>query len=519
MKWQDRADVVVIGTGVAGLAAALAAHRRGSRVIVLSKTADTATFYAQGGIAVVLPRTSDSIDAHVNDTVAAGGGLCDPDAVRSIVADGYRAVSELVSDGARFDETAPGRWALTREGGHSRRRIIHAGGDATGAEVQRALDHAAAILDIRRNHVARQLLYDNDGITGVEVISDDGVGIVHAPAVILATGGLGNLYRATTNPEGSTGDGVTLALWAGVPVSDIEFVQFHPTMLYDGRVEGRRPLITEALRGEGAKLVDAQGVSVTADVHPMGDLAPRDVVAAAIEARLRQSGDPCVYLDARAVSDVARRFPTVTAACRAAGIDPAHDLIPVVPGAHYSCGGVVTDVHGRTELAGLFAAGEVARTGMHGANRLASNSLLEGLVVGGRAGCAAAEHTTARGAVVASSPEPSTRKALGRKDLQRLMSAHASVVRDAHGLTELEQRLEVAPACAARSRSAIEDIALTVTARAVAAAALARSETRGCHHRADCPHTDPAQAQSISVRLASDGGVVVNAPVPAGACG
>ena len=519
MKWQDRADVVVIGTGVAGLAAALAAHRRGSRVIVLSKTADTATFYAQGGIAVVLPRTSDSIDAHVNDTVAAGGGLCDPDAVRSIVADGYRAVSELVSDGARFDETAPGRWALTREGGHSRRRIIHAGGDATGAEVQRALDHAAAILDIRRNHVARQLLYDNDGITGVEVISDDGVGIVHAPAVILATGGLGNLYRATTNPEGSTGDGVALALWAGVPVSDIEFVQFHPTMLYDGRVEGRRPLITEALRGEGAKLVDAQGVSVTADVHPMGDLAPRDVVAAAIEARLRQSGDPCVYLDARAVSDVARRFPTVTAACRAAGIDPAHDLIPVVPGAHYSCGGVVTDVHGRTELAGLFAAGEVARTGMHGANRLASNSLLEGLVVGGRAGCAAAEHTTARGAVVASSPEPSARKALGRKDLQRLMSAHASVVRDAHGLTELEQRLEVAPACAARSRSAIEDIALTVTARAVAAAALARSETRGCHHRADYPYTDPAQAQSISVRLAPDGGVVVNAPVPAGACG
>ena len=519
MKWQDRADVVVIGTGVAGLAAALAAHRRGSRVIVLSKTADTATFYAQGGIAVVLPRTSDSIDAHVNDTVAAGGGLCDPDAVRSIVADGYRAVSELVSDGARFDETAPGRWALTREGGHSRRRIIHAGGDATGAEVQRALDHAAAILDIRRNHVARQLLYDNDGITGVEVISDDGVGIVHAPAVILATGGLGNLYRATTNPEGSTGDGVALALWAGVPVSDIEFVQFHPTMLYDGRVEGRRPLITEALRGEGAKLVDAQDVSVTADVHPMGDLAPRDVVAAAIETRLRQSGDPCVYLDARAVSDVARRFPTVTAACRAAGIDPAHDLIPVVPGAHYSCGGVVTDVHGRTELAGLFAAGEVARTGMHGANRLASNSLLEGLVVGGRAGRAAAEHTTARGAVVASSPEPSTRKALSRKDLQRLMSAHASVVRDAHGLTELEQRLEVAPACAARSRSAIEDIALTVTARAVAAAALARSETRGCHHRADCPHTDPAQAQSISVRLASDGGVVVNAPVPAGACG
>ncbi|MFZ0835110.1 MAG: L-aspartate oxidase, partial [Mycobacterium sp.] len=372
-RWQARADVVVIGTGVAGLAAAIAAGRRGARVMVLSKTSDTATFYAQGGIAVVLPRTDDSIAAHVDDTVAAGGGLCDRDAVRSIVADGYRAVTELVSNGARFDESAPGHWALTREGGHSRRRIIHAGGDATGAEVQRALNRAATTFDIRRNHVARQLLHDGDGITGVEVINDDGVGVVHAPAVILATGGLGHLYRATTNPEGSTGDGIALALWAGVPVRDIEFVQFHPTMLYDSRSAGRRPLITEALRGEGAKLVDARGDSVTHGVHPMGDLAPRDVVAAAIEARLRESGDACVYLDARAIPDLPRRFPTVTRACRAAGIDPVRDLIPVVPGAHYSCGGMVTDVHGRTELAGLFASGEVARTGMHGANRLASN--------------------------------------------------------------------------------------------------------------------------------------------------
>lgn len=518
MSWHDRADVVVIGTGVAGLAAALAAHRRGSRVMVLSKTSDTATFYAQGGIAVVLPRTEDSIDAHVDDTLAAGGGLCDPDAVRSIVADGYRAVTELVSDGAHFDEAAPGRWALTREGGHSRRRIIHAGGDATGAEVQRALNHAATTLDIRRNHVARQLLYDDNGINGVEVINDDGVGIVHVSSVILATGGLGHLYRATTNPEGSTGDGVALALWAGVPVSDIEFVQFHPTMLYDSRSEGRRPLITEALRGEGAKLVDARGDSVTAGVHPMGDLAPRDVVAAAIEARLRETGDACVYLDARAIPDLARRFPTVTEACRAAGIDPAHDLTPVVPGAHYSCGGVVTDVHGRTELAGLFAAGEVARTGMHGANRLASNSLLEGLVVGGRTGRAAAAHSTARGPVTASVPGPVDRTALRRNDLQQVMSAHASVVRDADGLTELEQRLAAAGPRDARTRADVEDVALTVTARAVAAAALARTETRGCHHRADYPQSDPAQAHSTSVRLTSDGRMAVTAPVPAGAC-
>src|SRR3954470_20460782 len=256
MMWHQRADVVVVGTGVAGLVAALAAHRRGRRVVVLSKAADTATFYAQGGIAVVLPDTDDSIDAHVADTVVAGAGLCDVGAVRSIVSDGYRAVRELVDDGAHFDEAEPGRWSLTREGGHSRRRIIHSGGDATGAEVQRALDHAAATLDVRRNHVALQVLHESGAVTGVLVRNDDGLGVLHAPSVILATGGLGHLYAATTNPEGSTGDGIALALWAGLPVGDVEFVQFHPTMLFDGHAGGRRPLITEALRGEGATLVD-----------------------------------------------------------------------------------------------------------------------------------------------------------------------------------------------------------------------------------------------------------------------
>ena len=251
--WQQRADVVVIGTGVAGLAAGLAAHRQGCRVVVLSKASETATFYAQGGIAVVIPQTQDSVDAHVADTLAAGGGLCDADALRSIVADGYLAVAELVDDGAHFDEATPGQWALTREGGHSRRRIIHAGGDATGAEVQRALNQAAATLDIRRDHVALRLLRDNDAITGVSVVSPDGPGIVHAASVILATGGLGHLYSATTNPDGSTGDGIALALRAGLPVSDLEFIQFHPTMLFDGQAGGRRPLITEALRGEGAR--------------------------------------------------------------------------------------------------------------------------------------------------------------------------------------------------------------------------------------------------------------------------
>lgn len=495
VDWQQRADVVVIGTGVAGLAAALTAHRMGRRAVILSKAPDTATFYAQGGIAVVLPDTDDSVDAHVRDTLAAGAGLCDPDAVRSIVADGHRAVVDLVHDGARFDESAPGTWALTREGGHSRRRIIHAGGDATGAEVQRALDHAAATLDIRRNHVALQILHDDSAVTGVLVRNADGLGVLHAPSVILATGGLGHLYRATTNPDGSTGDGIALALWAGVGVTDIEFVQFHPTMLFDRAAAGRRPLITEALRGEGAVLRDARGDSVTAGVHPLGDLAPRDVVAAAIEARLRETGDECVFLDARSVDRFAQRFPTVTAACRAAGIDPTREPIPVVPGAHYSCGGVRTDVYGRTELAGLFAAGEVARTGMHGANRLASNSLLEGLVVGARAGRAAAQHAAASNAPMAK-VDRRQHDAVDRRVLQAAMTRWASVVRDADGLQHLTDTLANAAPRPMASRADAEDVALTATARAVAAAALARTESRGCHHRGDHPGTDPVQAVS-----------------------
>ncbi len=506
--WTHSADVVVIGTGVAGLAAALAAHRAGRSVVVLSKAdqagAVTATHYAQGGIAVVLPDTDDSVESHVGDTVTAGAGLCDPDAVASIVADGYRAVSELVGAGARFDEAVPGRWDVTREGGHSRRRIVHAGGDATGAEVQRALDHAAATLDIRASHVALRVLHDGTAVTGVSVGSPDGYGIISAPAVILASGGLGHLYGATTNPDGSTGDGIALALWAGVAVSDLEFIQFHPTMLFAAAAGGRRPLVTEAIRGEGAILLDRQGNSVTAGLHPMGDLAPRDVVAAAIDARLKATGDPCVFLDARGVKGFATRFPTVTAACRAAGIDPVRGPIPVVPGAHYSCGGVVTDVHGQTELPGLFAAGEVARTGMHGANRLASNSLLEGLVVGGRAGRAAAAHAMAAGRVRAMAPEPIAHTTPERSELQAAMSRDASVVRDAAGLNRLSDTLSGAPVRAIAGRRDFEDVALAVAARAVTAAALARSESRGCHHRAEYPDPAPEQARSSVLRLADD---------------
>ena len=509
-RWQQRADVVVIGVGVAGLAAGLAAQRAGRRVLVLSKTrharGNTATSYAQGGIAVVLPNTDDSVAAHVADTVVAGAGLCDAAAVTSIVADGYRAVSDLVGIGARFDTTPEGTWSLTREGGHHRRRIIHAGGDATGAEVQRALDVAAATLDIREQHTVVELLHDGSQITGVLVDGPDGPGIVHTPAVILATGGLGQLYRATTNPAASTGDGVALALWAGIGVADLEFIQFHPTMLFDGTSGGRRPLITEALRGEGAMLVDATGQPIMAGVHPLGDLAPRDVVAAAVDARLRATGADCAYLDARGVPDLERRFPTVTAACRHAGIDPVRQRIPVVPGAHYSCGGVRTDTHGRTEMAGLFAAGEVARTGMHGANRLASNSLLEGLVVGGRAGEAAAAHAAATGATLAVVADTAPRGAIGRTALQQAMSADAAVVRDAAGLSRIAALLADAEPAAS-----FEAAALTTVATAVVTAATARTETRGAHHRADYPDTDDRQARSIAVRLA-DGRPLVDAP-------
>ena len=514
--WTHSADVAVIGTGVAGLAAALAAHRAGRSVVVLSKADQargvTATHYAQGGIAVVLPdnpENQDSVDAHVADTLAAGAGLCDPDAVCSIVADGYRAVSELVGDGARFDEVVPGRWDVTREGGHSRRRIVHAGGDATGAEVQRALDHAAAMLDIRTSHVALRVLHDGALVTGVWVGNPDGYGIVSAPSVILASGGLGHLYGATTNPDGSTGDGIALALWAGVAVSDLEFIQFHPTMLFAAGSGGRRPLVTEAIRGEGAILLDSQGNSVTAGVHPMGDLAPRDVVAAAIDARMKETGDPCVFLDARGIEGFEIRFPTVTAACRDAGIDPVRQPIPVVPGAHYSCGGVVTDVYGQTELPGLYAAGEVARTGMHGANRLASNSLLEGLVVGGRAGRAAAAHAAAAGRRCAVAAEPIAHTAPARADLQRAMSRDASVVRDAAGLNRLSDKLSGARVRSVAGRRDFEDVALTVTARAVTAAALARNESRGCHHRAEYPDAASEQGRSSVLRLADDQNTVL----------
>ncbi|WP_054811373.1 L-aspartate oxidase [Nocardia arizonensis] len=530
VEWETTADLVVIGGGVAGLTAARTASLRGSRVLVLSKggPTDTATQYAQGGIAVVAPG-GDSIESHVQDTVAAGAGLCEVDAVRSVVEGGQAAVAALTDLGAVFDLGRDGQISRTREGGHSIRRIIHAGGDATGAEVQRALN--AAGLPVMFGAAACEVVTGPGGVRGVIAVSEQGFGVVHTPAVLLATGGLGQLYALSTNPPGATADGIALALWAGAAVADLEFVQFHPTVLYTPGGTGRRPLISEAVRGEGATLVDNRGRSVTAGAHPRGDLAPRDVVSRAIAARMRELGVDHVYLDARGIEEFDRRFPTITASCRAAGLDPRADLIPVAPAAHYQCGGVVTDPYGRTGVPGLYAAGEVARTGLHGGNRLASNSLLEGLVIGERVGVAVAERREVAAEVTeVTGIRTRTMPRVARAAVQQVMTAHASVVRDRDGLEEASARLEravlrsmstrfaqsirdpgattvpAAPEIVAAQRIAdLEDGALTLTARVVLLAASVRTESRGCHTRSDHPYSEPALRHSIPIRLDSDG--------------
>jgi L-aspartate oxidase len=528
--WEAGADLIVVGTGVAGLTAALDAVELGLRVVVVTKDAVDAgsTRWAQGGVAVVLGDVpGDSVAAHVQDTRTAGAGLCDAAAVASIIADGPPAVARLRARGAAFDPAADGRLARTREGGHSAFRVVHAGGDATGAEIERAL--VAAVADRRlpllTGHVAVDALRTEDGrITGLAVLDDQGrPGVLRAPAVLLASGGYGQLYASTTNPDTATGDGVALALRAGALASDLEFVQFHPTVLYDGPATGRRPLVTEAVRGEGAVLLDRAGRRFMTGVHPLAELAPRDVVAAAVARQLVSSGADCVYLDARGLDGFARRFPTVYAACRAAGIDPVTEPIPVTPAAHYACGGVVTDGHGRTAVPGLYAAGEVARTGLHGANRLASNSLLEGLVMGARAVRAAAADRAESGrrgsSELAASPAVPI---AARTVVQQAMSGAAGIGRTAGGLAAASDAVEAATTVAVPvDRAGVEDAALTLLAQAVLAAAGTRTESRGCHVRTDFPDRDDSwQRESLVVRLDDTGRPVVapSAPVSAAPC-
>ncbi|WP_288813215.1 L-aspartate oxidase [uncultured Gordonia sp.] len=519
-----RADLVVVGAGIAGLTAALWAAHEELRVVVLNKgpgwdaanaEQPTSTFYAQGGVAVVVPGvetpgpdSADSVDRHLADTVAAGGGLTDAAASGLILADGWDSVSALIGWGAEFDRDTDGLLLRTREGGHTRRRIIHAGGDATGAAIQRALHEAVRqtadgdVPPIRflDDTIATAIHLDDGRAVGVACLRDGRPMSVLAPTVLLATGGAGHLYAATTNPAGATCDGIALALRAGAQVADLEFIQFHPTMLYTAGARGRRTLISEAVRGEGGRLVDVDGRSVTAGVHPMGDLAPRDVVADAVQTAIELTGHPCVYLDIADVGDFEARFPTVTAGVRAAGLDPASGRIPVVPGAHYLCGGVVTDESSRTAVDGLLAAGEVARTGLHGANRLASNSLLEGLVMGRRAAAVA----VARREIPV--PERAERKVerpvpvLDREQLQNMMTRHVALRRSAAGLTEVAATLAAAPRRTADSVRDIEDAALTLTASAVVAAAAARTESRGAHVRTDFPLTaDVAESRVFRI--------------------
>lgn len=515
-------DLVVVGTGVAGLSAALRARELGLRVVVVTKAAidDGNTRWAQGGVAVVLPGAGDSVAAHIRDTVAAGAGLCDEIAVREILTAGPAAVAALRERGAAFDAGPDGEPELTREGGHTALRIIHSGGDATGAEVQRALEATADGMPVLERTLVTEVLRDDAGtVAGVALLGADGNPTVLASrAVLLATGGLGQLYAATTNPEVATGDGLALALRAGAATSDLEFVQFHPTVLYGGPgSRGRRPLVTEAVRGEGAVLLDVDRAPVTTGVHPLGDLAPRDVVAAAITRRMAATATDHVLLDATGISGFGRRFPTVQAACAATGIDPATEPIPVTPAAHYHCGGVRTDTSGRTTVPGLYAAGEVARTGLHGANRLASNSLLEGLVVGAAAATAVARDLAVTSPPGSPRPPATSQPAADRDALQRAMSAHAGIGRDATGLGAAAALTAGAPQRHIRRVADAEDAALTVVAAALLSAATARTETRGCHVRTDHPGSHERWRRSSTVVLHAAGQPVLDEPARVGA--
>ncbi|MGV9193420.1 L-aspartate oxidase [Microbacterium sp. MC2] len=503
-----QAHVAVVGSGIAGLTAALHAAAAGCRVTLVTKAGleQTNTRFAQGGIAGVMS-DDDRVEDHVRDTLRAGAGLGDPEAVRVLAEEGPARIRELVALGVAFDREPDGTWVRGLEAAHSAPRILHAGGDATGAAIQKALTVRlrGTAVEVLEHAFLVDLVVEAGRATGVDLLIGHHRRVLTADAVVLATGGAGQLYAHTTNPSVATGDGVAAALRAGAAVADLEFFQFHPTVL----AAGAAFLVSEAVRGEGAVLRDERGRRFLLDRHPDAELAPRDVVAHAIaETMADQDGRP-VVLDATALratpaataAFLAARFPTIDAAVRERGLDWAREPIPVTPAAHYLMGGVVTDLHGRTSIPGLYAVGEVARTGVHGANRLASNSLLEGAVFGARAGdtiaadVASGRTTPAPVALApagrshrpaAGAPEPFSRRAL-----QEILWRDAGLVRDAAGLARATDTLAGWQAMprTPRTRTEFEDENLLAVGAALVAAAQDRPASVGAHVRSDqAPH-------------------------------
>jgi len=505
---EESCDVVVVGSGAAGASAALEAAAAGRAVLVVTKghLGSGSTEWAQGGLAAVLDASVDSVREHAADTVTAGAGLSDAAVVDALVSEAPDAVRDLQSMGAMFDRDGSGQLQLAREGGHGHARIVHAGGDATGVEVQRTLDAALrrSSATVRERCVALDIIHDDaGGVAGLVVgtVAADGalvdLTLVRSSAVVVATGGMGQAYASTTNPKEATGDGLALALRSGAVVADVEFVQFHPTAFWrPGGQVGQRLLVSEAVRGEGAVLIDAAGRRVMAGVHPLADLAPRDVVATAIAMRLREAPggvDDHVFLDATSIGpSLEQRFPTIVRACREAGIDPVQEPIPVAPAAHFACGGVRADLSGRTSVTGLFAVGEVAATGVHGANRLASNGVTEGLVAGRRVGAALGASLPPLSGAVPSDLSDLWIDPAGRLERAAAMSRWVGPLRDPDGLRAMSAMLDSAATVAgAPTLSLLESTNLHTVSGLIVGAALLRSESRGCHRRLDAPESSP----------------------------
>ena len=499
-------DFLVIGAGVAGLRAAIELASAGSVLVIAKDTLrESSSEYAQGGIAVALS-DDDEVELHEQDTLYAGDGLCDREAVHTLVEEGPAAIQELIEWGAEFDREGS-KLSFTREGAHSRNRILHSHGDSTGREIARTLYRKASSLpqvEFRTYSAVVDLLKEKDAVAGALVFDEKRGEIlpVHARAVLLATGGLGRVYKETTNPDVATGDGVAMAWRAGADIANIEFVQFHPTALH---VEGApRFLLSEALRGEGARLINSDGERFMSRYHEMGELAPRDVVSRAIVSELKRTGTPHVFLDLthRDPEFIRNRFPRIYETCKLYGVDISTQPAPVHPAAHYAMGGVWTDLNGQTTLDRLFAAGEAACTGVHGANRLASNSLLEGVVFGGRAGrsmkdCAKEPFLPGREKAKITFPQAP------EAELRQLAWDACGIVRDAAGLGAAVNTLG-SYEMAAKKDTTIRDFDLRsihVVAALIARCGLAREESRGGHYRSDFPVAREEFRRASVVRL------------------